>query len=142
MSTPASFIQNTARMKSLGYVERDHEGDLANQLIRPYFKDEHEIFLLLAFDPMQRLVRMQEASSLTRQHCVIPPGLWRSLLGANVRSVIMAHNHPSGIAWPSSTDRKTTVRAVMMLDILGISLRDHLIFVNHGHYSFQRAGLL
>ncbi len=141
-TTPASSIENSARMKSLGYVGRDQENSLAHDLIRPYFQDEHEIFLLLAFDGRQRLVRMQQSHSQMRQQCVIPPELWRNLLCADVSTVIMAHNHPSGIAWPSRIDRQTTMRAAMMLDILGLTLRDHLIFVNHGHYSFYRAGLL
>lgn len=142
MSTPASAIANSASPKSLGFIERDDENSIAHDLIRPYFQDDHELFLLLAFDAMGRLVRMQQANSQSRLHCIIPPSLWRNILGTEVRSVIMAHNHPSGIAWPSGGDRQTTLRAAIMLDLLGIRLGDHLIFVRNGHYSFQRAGLL
>lgn len=147
MSTPAQYspaptIRGPSRFTSMGYVEKAHETPIAFDLVRPYFRSEEESFLLLAFDPCDRLVRMQEAMSLSPQHCVIPQHLWRALLGADVSHVIMAHNHPSGIAWPSSTDRQSTIRAAMMLDLLGISLQDHLIFVDHGHYSFRRAGLL
>lgn len=127
---------------SIGYVERAQEASIAHDLMRPYFRSQQESFLLLAFDPSDRLVRMQEAIGTSQQHCAIPQHLWRALLGGNVSQVIMAHNHPSGIAWPSSMDRQSTIRAVMMLDLLGIILQDHLIFVDHGHYSFRRAGLL
>ena len=139
---PASPMQGPTRLTSIGYVERALETPLVHDLMRPHFHVQQESFLLLAFDTSDRLVRMEEAMGLSQQHCIIPQHLWRALLSPNVSRVVMAHNHPSGIAWPSSIDRQSTIRAVMMLDLLGISLQDHLIFVDHGHYSFRRAGLL
>lgn len=54
----------------------------------------------------------------------------------------MAHNHPSGLPWPSEADRHATREAMALLRRLGIELADHLIFADAGHFSFRRAGML
>ena len=66
----------------------------------------------------------------------------RSQLGQRVATVMMAHNHPSGIARPSEADMRCTREAGQFLRLIGIDLSDHLIFVESGHFSFRNAGLL
>ncbi len=48
-------------------------------------------------------------------------------LNVNATSVILAHNHPSGLAVPSLEDRITTERLAQALGALGITLADHII---------------
>ena len=57
-------------------------------------------------------------------------------------AVILAHNHPSGVAEPSSADRRITERLVAALGLLDVRVLDHVI-VGRGHeYSFAEEGLL
>lgn len=57
-------------------------------------------------------------------------------------SVIIAHNHPSGIAEPSKKDLALTQQLAAAGQLLGIPLRDHIIITTKSHYSFRNEGLL
>jgi DNA repair protein RadC len=57
-------------------------------------------------------------------------------------SVIICHNHPSGVAEPSKKDIKTTQQLVAAGILLGVPLQDHLIIANTGYFSFREHGLV
>ncbi len=57
-------------------------------------------------------------------------------------AVILAHNHPSGIAEPSSADRRITERLCSALGLLDIRVLDHIIVGRGMEYSFAEEGLL
>ena len=58
------------------------------------------------------------------------------------RSIILAHNHPSGDPQPSQDDISTTKRLKKAADLLGIALLDHLIVTRNAYFSFQQQKLL
>lgn len=125
-----------------GFVPRRSEDGIACHLLRPYFPSDREMLLLAGFDGYERLVRLEQADGDRSGRCIIYPHSWRSLLCGGVASVLMAHNHPSGIARPSDADRRCTQEAALFLRTLDVELVDHLIFVESGHFSFRRAQLL
>lgn len=55
----------------------------------------------------------------------------------NVSSVIVAHNHPHGIASPSSVDIETTYTLANMLKSINVRLIDHIIVANNEHYAMS-----
>jgi len=57
-------------------------------------------------------------------------------------AVIFAHNHPSGLAEPSSADRRITERLCAALGLLDIRVLDHIIVGRGTEYSFAEQGLL
>ena len=57
-------------------------------------------------------------------------------------SVILAHNHPSGIALPSEDDHAVTARVRAALDAIGVRLEDHIIVADHDFVSFSESGYL
>ena len=61
-------------------------------------------------------------------------------LGANATSVILAHNHPSGMALPSTEDQLTTRRLAMSLAAVDIDLVDHLVFADEDYVSMRQSG--
>jgi DNA repair protein RadC len=63
-------------------------------------------------------------------------------LAFDAAAVVMAHNHPSGEAWPSRADREVTRRIAVALGALGVRLHDHLIVTRSTRWSFRAAGLL
>ncbi|MBL8651173.1 MAG: DNA repair protein RadC [Sphingopyxis sp.] len=127
---------------SPGFVPRDEEEEFARLLLRPCFPTDSEILLIAGFDPFDRLLCLECAEGDRTGRCVIPPHIWRAALATGPAQIVMAHNHPSGIARPSDADLTTTRESARFLALLGVTLSDHLIFTAEGHFSFWRAGLL
>ncbi len=61
-------------------------------------------------------------------------------LAAKATSVILAHNHPSGIALPSAEDLQTTKRIAEGLRAVEIPLLDHIIVADGDHVSMASSG--
>lgn len=57
-------------------------------------------------------------------------------------SILIAHNHPSGVPYPSNEDRLMTYKIKNAGDILGIRLLDHVIIGRECFYSFTEDGTL
>lgn len=57
-------------------------------------------------------------------------------------SVILAHNHPSGNTQPSEADKGITKKIKAALDLLDVSVSDHLILTNESYLSFADQGIL
>ena len=62
-------------------------------------------------------------------------------LKSNATAVILAHNHPSGLAVPSGEDILTTRRVAMALDAVEISLVDHIVVADNDWTSLAQSGL-
>lgn len=71
-----------------------------------------------------------------------PRLLLQAVILSNCSSVIVAHNHPSGTTKPSEADIKLTRKLKSLLEMLDVTLIDHVILVNDGYYSFADQGLL
>jgi DNA repair protein RadC len=67
--------------------------------------------------------------------------MWRALEN-DAANLMLAHNHPSGIAQPSQADHSATHRLAVTAKGLGIGIVDHLIHGAGNWFSFRRAGLL
>lgn len=63
-------------------------------------------------------------------------------LQTNASALIAAHNHPSGVAEPSESDRLLTRDLIAACEPIGIKVLDHLIVTEQEHYSFADSGLL
>lgn len=61
-------------------------------------------------------------------------------LKMNASSVILAHNHPGGVAFPSSDDIQTTIRVSQALAGVDVVLTDHLIFADGDYTSIVDSG--
>ena len=63
-------------------------------------------------------------------------------LAAGATTVVLAHNHPSGIALPSQEDYVTTDRVAAALEVVGIQLLDHIIVADDDYVSMADSGVL
>lgn len=61
-------------------------------------------------------------------------------LGANATSVVMAHNHPSGLALPSTEDIQTTRRIAAALSAVDVHLADHIVVADGDYVSMVQSG--
>ena len=73
---------------------------------------------------------------------VYPREVARAALGLNAAAVILAHNHPSGVAEPSVADRLLTDALRAALGQLDIGVLDHLIVAGNQCVSFAERGWL
>lgn len=68
--------------------------------------------------------------------------LVQEALTANATAVVLAHNHPSGIAIPSREDIDLTLRLRDALDVMDILLLDHLVIADDDFVSMSDSGYL
>ena len=93
---------------------------------------QHELFCCLYLDNRHRVLRFDELFRGTIDGTsVYPREVVKEALGVNAAAIILAHNHPSGVAEPSAADERITKRLKSALALVDIRLLDHLI-VGHG----------
>lgn len=61
-------------------------------------------------------------------------------LGANATTVVLAHNHPSGLALPSPEDIQTTRRVAAALSAVEVQLADHIVVADGDYVSMVQSG--
>lgn len=61
-------------------------------------------------------------------------------LNTNATTVILAHNHPSGLALPSDEDIETTIRVARAMDAVEITLADHIVVADNDFVSMVQSG--
>lgn len=103
----------------------------------------HEVFMVLLLDAQNRLVDAVELfrGTLT-QTSVYPREVVKLALAHNAAAVILAHNHPSGIAEPSRADDFLTQSLKQALALVDVRVLDHVIVGNGATCSFAERGLL
>ena len=103
----------------------------------------HEVFVVLFLDAQSRLIRLEEMfrGTLT-QTSVYPREVVRRALELHAASVILAHNHPSGLAEPSRADEFLTRTLTAALKLVDVSVLDHLVVGQGSVVSFAERGLL
>ena len=69
---------------------------------------------------------------------IYPREISRRAILLDASSVIIAHNHPSGNAFPSDDDIAATLRLKMSLDVIDVHLFDHFIFGDSDVYSMKQ----
>lgn len=104
---------------------------------------QQEFFVTLALDGGQRLIAMRTVTKGTLDTVLAHPReVFADPIVDRAASVIIAHNHPSGIAKPSIRDRNLTNQLAAAGQLLGVPLRDHLILTKTEVFSFRQHHLL
>ena len=103
----------------------------------------HEVFCCLHLDSRYRLIAFDELFRGTLDGASVHPReVVKLSLQRNAAAVIVAHNHPSGVAEPSQADELITRRLKEALSLVDLRLLDHLIVGDGQCYSFAEHGLL
>jgi DNA repair protein RadC len=105
---------------------------------------EHEVFFALWLDAQHRLLAGEELfrGTLT-QTCVYPREVVKRALAHNAAAVVFAHNHPSGVAEPSSADEMLTRSLAQALALVEVKVLDHFIVAGQAPpLSFAERGLI
>lgn len=102
-----------------------------------------EVFSCMFLDSQHRVLRCEDLFFGTLDGAAVyPREVAVRALQYQAAAVIFAHNHPSGVAEPSSADRRITERLCAALALLDIRVLDHIIVGSGSEYSFAEAGLL
>jgi DNA repair protein RadC len=103
----------------------------------------YEVFSALYLDSRYRVLHYKELFRGTIDAAVVHPReVVKDVLTHNAAAIIVAHNHPSGVAEPSQSDELITIRLKEALALINVRLVDHLI-IGDGHVeSFAERGLL
>jgi len=103
----------------------------------------HEMFCCLYLDNRHRVLRFDEMFRGTIDGTsVYPREVVKEALAVNAAAVILAHNHPSGVAEPSQADERITRRLKSALELVDIRLLDHLIIGDGRATSLASRGLV
>ena len=99
--------------------------------------------MALFLDAQNRVITIEELfrGTLT-QTSVYPREVVKRALHHNAGAVILAHNHPSGVAEPSHADETLTQALRQALALVDIRVLDHFIVAGSGVLSFAERGLL
>jgi DNA repair protein RadC len=112
-------------------------------LIRRLRDTPHELFCCLHLDNRHRLIAFDELFRGTIDGASVHPReVVKQALARNAAAVILAHNHPSGVAEPSQADELVTRRLREALQLVDIRVLDHMIVADNGCLSFAERGLL
>jgi DNA repair protein RadC len=104
---------------------------------------EHEVFCCLYLDNRHRLIHYEVLFRGTIDGASVHPReVVKQALQWNSAAVIVAHNHPSGIAEPSQADELITQRVKAALALVDIRLLDHIIVGDGASVSLAERGAL
>ncbi|MBE6154397.1 MAG: DNA repair protein RadC [Firmicutes bacterium] len=100
-------------------------------------KEPEEVVVMLALDNKLNVVSYCDvARGDISQSFLNPREIFKRALVSNAKSIIIAHNHPSGDVTPSLEDSTVTKIIKEAGEIMGIKLLDHVIVGEKEYYSF------
>ena len=104
---------------------------------------DHEIFAVLFLDSAHRLIVLEEMfrGTLT-QTSVYPREVVVRALALNAANVVLAHNHPSGVAQASRADEAITQTLKAALALIDVRVLDHFIVTATASASMAELGLM
>ncbi len=116
--------------------------EACGRYLLPKFRSQHnEVVYLLCLDSKCKVLDCCKVGEGSVNSASVPiRRIVQMALGANASTVILAHNHPSGIAIPSDEDRITTRRLALALQAVGIELFDHIVVADGDFVSLLQSG--
>lgn len=142
----ASQILSSIELSRRYLIKQNKKITSANDVydeLREYHNKQQEYFLCLYLDGANHLIQTKVITiGILNQSLVHPREVFSYAIQERCASIIVAHNHPSGVLQASDEDINITKRLYESGKILGIELLDHLIITKDGFYSFKEEDLL
>ena len=103
----------------------------------------HEVFAVLFLDAQHRMIALEEMFRGTlAETSVYPREVVKEALARNAAAVVLAHNHPSGLAEPSRADEYLTQTLKSALQLVDVRVLDHVIVGPGQALSMAQQGLM
>lgn len=104
---------------------------------------QKEVFGCLFLDNQHRVILFEELFFGTIDSASVHPReVVKRSLHHNAAALIFCHNHPSGVAEPSASDRSITAKLISALDLIDVRVLDHMIVGDAEIVSMAERGLL
>lgn len=149
---PAKFAQLQAVMEMsrrhmAENLRRDsalESPDQVRHYLKAQLRDEpHEVFACLFLDSKHRAVNFEVLfQGSINQAYVHPRQVVKRAIANNAASLILCHNHPSGVSEPSQADIELTRRLKDALWLVDVKVLDHLIIGDGEPLSMAERGLI
>ena len=146
--TTATFLSMVTATCRYYLVNRTHSHVVLNSVeqcgnyLLPFFCGRrNETVYLLCLDDKCKVLACKEVGEGSVNSAAVPiRRIVEMALNANATTVVLAHNHPSGMALPSGEDQLTTKRLAMSLAAVDIELADHLVVADDDYVSLRQSG--
>ena len=114
------------------------------EVARPLFEDaDREMFYVLCLDAQLSTIGVNLVGIGTMSGALINPAeVFKPAILLNSVTIICIHNHPSGNPQPSQSDRNLEQRLSHAGEILGIRVKDFMVFGENSYFSFLDSGWL
>ncbi len=110
-------------------------------LVHYFFGKPVETVYLLCLDAKCKVLCCREvAQGSVNSAGISVRKIVETALGANATTVVLAHNHPSGLALPSPEDIQTTRRVAAALSAVEVHLADHIVVADEDYVSMVQSG--
>ena len=114
------------------------------RFLLPYFYGARdEMLYLLCLDGAGRVLGCRKLGQGGANSAEVPVRrMVQEALSLNASGVVLAHNHPSGIALPSKEDVELTLRLRDALELMSLTLLDHIVVAEDDFVSMRDSGFL
>ncbi len=142
-------LQAVVEMSRRYLDEKIHRGDAMSSVndVKRYLQSrlQHypfEVFSCLFLDNKHRVIEYEELFRGTIDSASVHPReVVRRVLHHNAAAIVLAHNHPSGVAEPSESDKAITQKLQQALQLIEVRLLDHFI-IGDDVISFAERGMM
>lgn len=114
------------------------------ELLHTIYEDlNHEEFHIILMNRANEIIRIQKISQGGTASTIVDAKLvFKTAIDFGASTIILSHNHPSGLLVPSEKDLKVTRELVEFGKILDLLIIDHIIYTDNGYFSFSDQGVL
>ena len=104
---------------------------------------KHEVFAVLFLNQANKIMHYEVLSEGGITGTIADPRIiLRKALSHDAVNIILCHNHPSGSIKPSRADKELTAKIKDAASLFDMTVLDHIIVSEDGHYSFADDGIL
>ena len=142
VSFTASFSRYYMVCKAKEQGDILHTVDECGRYLQPYFLGRtNEVVYILCMDAKCKVLTCKLVGEGSVNSANIPiRRVVEIALNSNATTVVLAHNHPSGLALPSHDDIETTLRLARAMDAVEITLADHIVVADSDFVSMVQSG--
>ena len=107
----------------------------------PFFRDrKNETVFLLSLDAKLKVLSCRQVGEGSINYASVPiRRVVEMAIEDGASTVVLAHNHPSGVAVPSADDIQTTRRLAAALSTIDIKLIDHIVVAENDYVSMAES---
>ena len=144
----ATFLALIPQVGRYYQIKRAEPGEIlrtisqcGNYLVPYFYGRENETVFLLCLDAKCKVLGCKLVGVGSVNSANIPVRrVVEIALNTNATTVVLAHNHPSGLALPSHDDIDTTLRVAKAMDAVEITLADHIVVADGDFVSMVQSG--